>query len=384
MSFVVNAYSSFFTSDIKDFNKIGTLEYPIPQFPELYILKICNDVIPILEADPPLLNLEGEFYIIGDLHGNIKDLLRIFACAGSPLENKYIFLGDYVDRGAYSIEVITLLFALKIIRPHDIYLLRGNHEFEDINTMYGFKDQCLKEFSPTLFMRANQCFTYLPLAAILNKQTFLVHGGISAQLKQVAQISEIPKPAKNYDDTEYKQLVQDMMWSDPTADHKHFFPSLRGLGTLFGYSAIKIFLENNNLQRIIRAHQCVYEGVEDFCYNKLYTVFSSSNYSQDMNNKCGIIRMFEDGQIKCYNFPALRILDRSRCVFKLNKFREAHSNSSNKIRSEFPDLNNIKAGRRNSYGQEVLLSNPLTTRSRTLTLKKTSLIPKPILFSGQV
>ena len=383
MSFVINAYKNFFNAEIKDFNKIGTLDYPIPQFPELYILKVCNDVIPILEADPSLLNLEGEFYIIGDLHGNIKDLLRIFACAGSPLENNYIFLGDYVDRGAYSVEVITLLFALKIVRPQSIFLLRGNHEFEDINTMYGFKDQCFNEYSPTLFMRVNQCFTFLPLAAVINKYTFAVHGGISSHLKAVNQISEIPKPAKNYDDTEFKQLVQDMMWSDPTADHKHFFPSLRGLGTLFGFSAIKTFLENNNLHRIIRAHQCVYEGVEDFCYNKLYTVFSSSNYSSDMNNKCGIIKMFDDGKIKCYNFPALKILDKARCVFKINKFRDGHSNSSSKLQSEFPDLG-FKNARRNSYGQDAILPNVLTTKSRTLTLKKTCLIPKPILFSGQI
>ena len=378
MTFIVNTYQNFFDSSIKDFNEIGTVKLPLPKFPELYIIKICNDVIPFLQHDRTLLKLEGEFFIVGDLHGNIKDLLRIFACAGSPTEKRYIFLGDYVDRGEYSVEVITLLFALKICRPNDIFLLRGNHEFEDINAMYGFKEQCTSEYSLSLFQRFNDCFTYLPLAAVVNKQTFIVHGGISVHLKNIEQIEDIPRPAKNFENTEFRQLVLDMMWSDPTADHKHFFPSLRGIGTLFGYSAIKTFLANNDLTRIIRGHQCVYDGVEDFCYSKLYTVFSSSNYSQDMDNKCGIIKMFGDNSIKCYNFPPLRIHEKGKSVFKLFDARETHS--SNSINHDFQEVSKY---RRSSFGNEAMITKPLQARSRTLMLRKTQL-PRIHFFADQI
>ena len=75
----------------------------------------------MIELDPPLI-------IAGDIHGKYIDLLRIFEIGGFPPESNYLFLGDYVDRGHYSVESVSLLIALKVRYPDRLTILRGNHE----------------------------------------------------------------------------------------------------------------------------------------------------------------------------------------------------------------------------------------------------------------
>lgn len=316
MNIVVKAYNALIKDKDFDFNKIGTSEFPIPKFTQKYLMDLCTSATNELNKDPVLLKLSGDFVIVGDLHGNIKDLLRIFSSAGSPLVTNYLFLGDYVDRGQFSIEVITLLLALKQLRPAGIFLLRGNHEFEEMNSIYGFREQVLNEYSHELFRAFNKAFAALPIACILNEKTFIVHGGISKYLKSIDQIATIPKPMARFNGTPYNDLIIDLMWSDPSKDYKQFGPSPRGTGSAFGADALKAFLAANKMKRIIRAHQCVINGVENFCKDKLLTVFSSSNYSAEMANKSGIVKILL-GQTKCFNFKPLNVTQRERTVFKI-------------------------------------------------------------------
>ena len=316
MTRVLKAYEPYINNKDLDFNKIGTGEYPIPKFTQQYLQDLCKLVTPSLTQDPVLLKLDGDFIIVGDLHGSLKDLLRIFASAGSPLTNNYIFLGDYVDRGQFSIEIVTLLLALKQQRPDSIYLLRGNHEFEEMNGIYGFREQVLKDYSHELFRSFNRVFNYLPFACVLNKHTFLVHGGIARNLKSLSQIAAIPKPQPRYNGTPYYDLTLDLVWSDPSTSAKNFEPSPRGTGFVFGQDALLQFLKSTGMHRVIRAHQCVMNGVENFAKDKLLTVFSCSNYSASMANKCGIVKVINNS-LKLFNFPPLRVLPRERSVFKL-------------------------------------------------------------------
>ena len=302
---VLNIYKSLFSESMRNVNEIGNAAHKIPKFSEENIRILCTQTIEILESEATLLKLNFEGIVVGDLHGSLQDLLRIFQAAGIPPIQRYIFLGDYIDRGEFSIEVVTLLFALKIIFPSHIYLLRGNHEFADINAIYGFKQQCLAEYSEQLFFDINRVFSYLPLAAITRDRTFLVHGGLSPALKNVEQIELIPRPYESYENTAFYQLVLDLVWSDPSESQTGFKPSARGTGQTYGIDVVTHFLKSNGLKQMIRGHQCVSSGVEQFHSACLYTVFTASNYAPDVANLSGIIKLSHNG-IEFIKFPPIR------------------------------------------------------------------------------
>ena len=109
---------------------------------ETDILFVLSQVYPIIKQEPNLLKLSAPTYICGDIHGQYSDLLQLLKLGGLPPKSKYLFLGDYVDRGDNSIEVVMLLFCLKIRFPSYIYMIRGNHECEQVNRIYGFYDEC--------------------------------------------------------------------------------------------------------------------------------------------------------------------------------------------------------------------------------------------------
>ncbi len=111
--------------------------------------------------------------------------MRIFKKGGQLPDTKYLFLGDYVDRGKQSLESILYLFALKIKYPNNIYLLRGNHECSTINRIYGFYDECKRKFSLRVWKGFSECFNHLPVAAVIEKRIFCTHGGISPSLNNI-------------------------------------------------------------------------------------------------------------------------------------------------------------------------------------------------------
>jgi serine/threonine-protein phosphatase PP1 catalytic subunit len=116
---------------------------------------------------------------LGDVHGQFKDLLRIFKAGGLPKDQKYLLMGDYVDRGKNSLECIILLLCFKIKYPQTFFMLRGNHECSYINRMYGFYDECKRRLNMKIFKTFTDVFNYLPIAAVVNKRIFCMHGGLS-------------------------------------------------------------------------------------------------------------------------------------------------------------------------------------------------------------
>lgn len=90
--------------------------------------KILNDTLSMLKKEPNLLKLKDPVTVVGDIHGQYYDFIKMLDVGGDPENTKYLFLGDYVDRGSFSVEVVLLVYAVKLNYPKTIFLLRGNHE----------------------------------------------------------------------------------------------------------------------------------------------------------------------------------------------------------------------------------------------------------------
>jgi len=151
---------------------------------------LIEESTKIIQADSMLLDLEAPIKIFGDVHGQYFDLFRLFDVAGYPSEDnqKFLFIGDYVDRGKQSIETICLLLAFKIKYPKKIFLLRGNHECQSINRMYGFYDECKRRYSVKIWKEFGQCFDVLPVCAIVDDRILCMHGGLSPDLNDTLEI----------------------------------------------------------------------------------------------------------------------------------------------------------------------------------------------------
>lgn len=269
---------SFFKTllEAKDVSEIGDTIL-IPRFSETHLLQIIQQARKTLSLGSPVVHFNGPCIIVGDLHGNLHDLIRIFILFGLPPNTKYVFLGDYVDRGEYSLEVVTLLFALYIMDPYSIVLLRGNHEFRNVNCNYGFKKQILDEYeSENLWEAFNNAFEYLPILCTINTRIICLHGGISEKCMD----SEVYFSLKNgFKFTpKAESMIEDIVWSDPSNVITTYGSNQRGRGVVFGQVAISAFLKQYDYDKMIRGHEAV-DGIAKHFSGQLITVFSTSGYS---------------------------------------------------------------------------------------------------------
>tara|TARA_Y100000389_G_scaffold205145_1_gene264068 strand:- start:6041 stop:6964 length:924 start_codon:yes stop_codon:yes gene_type:complete len=243
--------------------------------------------------DDMLVNICPPVTICGDIHGQFPDLKKIFSKKGYPSQKcRYLFLGDYVDRGRQSLEVIVLLFCYKILFHNDIILLRGNHETSEISKVYGFYDECKRRVSIKAWKSFIEVFNRMPIAATIGNHKdsptiFCCHGGISPSLYNIFEINNISRPT----DVPDRGIVCDLLWSDPNVenDSQGWIPSDRGVSYLFSKNELNKFLRINNLELVVRAHQVVEDGYEFFANRKLVTIFSAPNYCGEFDNKGGIM-----------------------------------------------------------------------------------------------
>lgn len=234
------------------------------------ILKKTSEV---LSKEPNVLQLHTPMTVCGDIHGQFYDLLELFSVGGKPPEQNFIFLGDFVDRGFYSAETFLLLAALKCRYPSKIFLLRGNHESQQVTEDYGFYDEVLRKYDNNTYKLFLDAFMNLPLAAVIDGKVFCVHGGLSPELRKLEDIDKLDR----FQEPPETGLFSDLLWSDP--DHVDGFKgSQRGAGYIFGGDVTKEFLVNNNLKFMCRAHQVAQEGFEKWWDGLLYTVWSAPNY----------------------------------------------------------------------------------------------------------
>lgn len=263
-----------------------------------YAFQIVLQMREMLRALPSLVDInvpEGKhFTVCGDVHGQFYDLLNIFELNGLPSEdNPYLFNGDFVDRGSFSLEVILTLFAFKCMCPSAMYLARGNHESKNMNKIYGFEGEVKSKLSDTFVELFAEVFCCLPLAHLINNKIFVVHGGLfsvdGVKLSDIRAIDRFREPPE-------EGLMCELLWSDPQPQLGRG-PSKRGVGLSFGADVTKKFLQENNLDLVVRSHEVKDEGYEVEHDGKLITVFSAPNYCDQMGNKGAFIR-FEAPDLK--------------------------------------------------------------------------------------
>ena len=306
---VVSVYSRLLQEDMTSLIELGKRN-PIPQFGHQIIEKVVHEFFEVARKECPVVYCDNNVTIVGDIHGNIHDLLRILKSNGLPPYSSYVFLGDYIDRGSFSIECITLLLALKVCYPNHITLLRGNHELREINERYGFKEEIITEFeNEKLFNLFNDIFMYLPIIAIINNKYFCVHGGLSPLFKDISQIKSLKFPIKNV-----PQVVIDLLWSDPSEAIETFTKNQRGVGYLWGPDITKEFVSSMKYDVIIRGHQCCSNGIKTNHDGQIITVFSSSNYSAD-GNKSGYLIVDKDDKFIPHELEEISPATRAVSIF---------------------------------------------------------------------
>ncbi|EAY12052.1 Ser/Thr protein phosphatase, putative [Trichomonas vaginalis G3] len=303
MTLILEAFRNYLVDKSLIFSAIGTELQPIPYFNEVDLAKLLYNAKTILAKESSLLKLDGRYCVVGDLHGNLHDLLQIIANQGLPPITQYLFLGDYSGAGSNSVEVVALVMALKVSFPRDVFLLKGHQELSNINVNTKFHQEVTIEYSEGLWNLFNEVFEVLPLAAIISNNTFCVHGGIGPDITNLDLISSLKRPNNN------SEIASTLIWSEPTEMSKDFLPNQGLKGYLYGVDAIQHFLKQNHLQRMIRSHGFVEKGINRFHGANLYTIFSASCYSKT-NNESGCL-LLHDGIIEGFTYEPIKKASRN-------------------------------------------------------------------------
>ncbi|RDW82605.1 serine phosphatase-1 [Coleophoma cylindrospora] len=286
------------------------------------ITAICSRVREIFLEQPPLIELEAPVKIVGDIHGQYSDLIRMFEMCGFPPSSNFLFLGDYVDRGKNSLETMLLLMCYKIKYPENFFLLRGNHECANVTRVYGFYDECKRRCNTKVWKTFVDTFNTLPIAAIVAGKIFCVHGGLSPALKHMDDIRNIARPT----DVPDYGLLNDLLWSDPADQEKDWAASERGVSYSFGKRVIQEFLARHDFDLVCRAHMVVEDGYEFFEDRVLVTVFSAPNYCGEFDNYGAVMSV--SLELLC-SFELLKPLDSSALKSQMKKSRNKRNSMIN-------------------------------------------------------
>ncbi|KAF8580177.1 serine/threonine protein phosphatase 2B [Ramaria rubella] len=262
-------------------------------------LYIIHKATEILRTEPNVLDVDAPITVCGDIHGQYYDLMKLFEVGGNPADTRYLFLGDYVDRGYFSIECVLYLWSLKIWYPDTLFLLRGNHECRHLTDYFTFKLECKHKYSDVIYDACMDSFCTLPLAAIMNKQFLCIHGGLSPEFQTIDDLRIIDR----FREPPTHGLMCDILWSDPIEEFgqektldNFVHNKVRGCSFFFTYQAACQFLERNNLLSIIRAHEAqdagyrMYRKTKTTGFPSVMTIFSAPNYLDVYNNKAAVLK----------------------------------------------------------------------------------------------
>ncbi|KAK9429463.1 Metallo-dependent phosphatase-like protein [Lipomyces doorenjongii] len=262
-------------------------------------LRIVRAGTEILQQEPTLMEIDAPVIVCGDIHGQYFDLMKLFEVGGSPAETRYLFLGDYVDRGYFSAEVVLYLWSLKLWYPNSFWLLRGNHECRHLTEYFTFKQECKHKYNEEFYETCLESFCALPLGAVMNDQFLCIHGGLSPAMQTLDDIRRIDR----FREPPTHGIMCDILWADPLEEFgsesssEHFkYNKTRGCSYYFSYPAACAFLEKNKLLSIIRAHEAqdagyrMYRKTRSTGFPSVMTIFSAPNYTDSYHNKAAVLK----------------------------------------------------------------------------------------------
>ncbi|KAJ3017715.1 Serine/threonine-protein phosphatase 5 [Thoreauomyces humboldtii] len=271
-----------------------------------YLYQILIAVKTLFEAQPPIVDVvipkEGKITVCGDIHGQFYDLLHVFDVNGLPSPtNAYLWNGDFVDRGSFSVECVTTLFAFKLLYPDSVFLSRGNHETDDMNKVYGFEGEVKAKYSEAAFKLYSEIFDAIPIGNLINEKILVVHGGLFSRddvtMDEIRAIDRFKQPGNS-------GLMCELLWSDPQPENGRS-PSKRGVGIQFGPDVTEKFLAQNNLDLLIRSHEVKQGGYTIDHNGKCITIFSAPNYCDSVGNKGAYIHITPDLKLEYNIFEAV-------------------------------------------------------------------------------
>jgi serine/threonine-protein phosphatase 2A catalytic subunit len=219
------------------------------------VKQLVDKAREILVEESNVQPVRAPVTVCGDVHGQFHDLMELFRIGGRCPDTNYLFMGDYVDRGYYSVETVTLLVSMKVRWRDRIFILRGNHESRQITQVYGFYDECLRKYgSANVWKMFTDLFDYLPVTAVVENQIFALHGGLSPSIDTLDSVRTLDR----IQEVPHEGSMCDLLWSDPD-DRQGWGISPRGAGYTFGPDISEQFNHTNGLKLVARAHQLVME-----------------------------------------------------------------------------------------------------------------------------
>ncbi|PPD81783.1 hypothetical protein GOBAR_DD21300 [Gossypium barbadense] len=294
-----------------DSNSHGNLDEQISQLmqckplAEQEVRVLCDKAKEILMDESNVQPVKSPVTICGDIHGQFHDLAELFRIGGKCPDTNYLFMGDYVDRGYYSVETVTLLVALKVRYPQRITILRGNHESRQITQVYGFYDECLRKYgSANVWKIFTDLFDYFPLTALYHVPSpvdcftstmFSMRLNLKFSVSMVGYLHPLKHWITYETLTVFKKfLMRDLcvIFCGPTLMiGVGWGISPRGAGYTFGQDISEQFNHTNSLKLIARAHQLVMEGYNWGHEQKVVTIFSAPNYCYRCGNMASILEV---------------------------------------------------------------------------------------------
>ncbi|OHS99817.1 serine/threonine protein phosphatase [Tritrichomonas foetus] len=266
------------------------------------VTEVCLRLLDLLNKEDNIVLLASPITICGDVHGQYEDVIQLFKTAGNNFDQKFLFLGDYVDRGYYSLNTFLLLAMLKIKYPHQYTLLRGNHESRQTTMLYGLYNEILQNYgTASLYNLLMSVFDMLPICALIDNNVFAAHGGLSPLLPLIGMVQ---KEDRNAELPTIGPLA-DITWSDPDERVQQWLKNARGAGYLFGADQTKKFCHLNKVKLVLRSHQMAMEGYQWYFNDieeeggqlgRLLLVWSAPDYAYVSKNAATILQYGFQGQ----------------------------------------------------------------------------------------